>query len=461
MIGGFIVLVIRFVAQVNSLLIVQVAFFTLAQLALLASLTIAILRYQLFDIDRLINRTLVYGLLTVIVIGLYGLVVGLFSVLFQSSGNYLIALIATGLIAILFEPVRARLQRSVNRLMYGERDEPYTALSRLGQRLEATLAPDAVLPTIVETVAQALKLPYAAIELTTNDPGRTMQMVFPSSVTYPPANLVRLPLMYQNEIVGQLVLAPRAPDESFSSADQRLLTDFVRQAGIAAHAVQLTKDLQRSRERLVVAREEERRRIRRDLHDGLGPALAAQILKVGSARALFAQDADTHAAADKLLAELEHDIETALADIRRLVYDLRPPALDQFGLLTAIRQTAAQYSSLRPGDGMLEICVDATEPLPLLPAAVEVAAFRIAQEALTNVVHHAQARTCVVRIKIENKFVMEIIDDGRGMRSADRAGVGLVSMRERAAELGGTCVIEPNTNGGTRVRVELPLMGEE
>ena len=457
MVGGFIVLVVRFLAGENSLLIVQVSFFTLAQLALLASLTIAILRYHLFDIDRLINRTLVYGLLTVVVIGLYGLIVGAFSVIFQSSGNYLIAFIATGLIAILFEPVQARLQRGVNRLMYGERDEPYAALSRLGQRLEASLAPDAVLPTIVETVAQALKLPYVAIELTIDDPGRMMQAVFPSSAIRPPANLVRLPLTYQNEPIGHLVLTSRAPDESLSSADLRLLADFARQASVAAHAVQLTKDLQRSRERLVMAREEERRRLRRDLHDGLGPALAAQVLKLGSARALLAQDS---MAADKLLAELERDIDAALTDIRRLVYDLRPPVLDQLGLVTAIRQTATQYSASRAENETVEICVDAPEPLPSLPAAVEVAAFRIAQEALTNVMHHAHARACVVRIEIVDKFSMEISDDGRGLAPSHRAGVGLTSMRERAAELGGRCLIEMRKEGGTRVRVELPLMRE-
>ena len=462
--GALVALAIRLFTDVSAWLLVQMTFFTLAQLALIASLTIAILRYRLFDIDRLINRTLVYGLLTVGVIGFYGLVVGVAGALFQSSNNSWLALVATGVVAILFEPVRARLQQSVNRLMYGERDEPYAALSRLGQRLELTLAPDAVLPTIVETLAQALKLPYAAIELTTDDRSaeRKTEAQFPSSVVRP-LSVVRLPLTYQNQTVGYLMLAPRAPDESFSPADRRLLADFARQAGVAAHAVQLTKDLQRSRERLVTAREEERRRIRRDLHDGLGPALAAQVLKVGSARARLAQDSD---ATDKLLAELEHDIEAALADIRRLVYELRPPVLDQLGLVEAIRMAAQQYTAPRAASGIgdvdhgLSICVDAPEPLPPLPAAVEVAAYRIAQEALTNVVHHARAHTCVVRIKIEDTFILEISDDGRGLPAARRPGVGLISMRERAAELGGTCVIEPQDGGGTRVRVELPFVGE-
>lgn len=459
-VGALVALAIRLVTDVNAWGLVQMAFFTLAQLALIASLTSAILWYRLFDIDRLINRTLVYGLLTVGVIAFYGLIVALASALFQSSSPSWVALVATGVVAILFEPVRARLQQSVNRLMYGARDEPYAALSLLGRRLEATLAPDTVLPTIVETVAQALKLPYAAIELETDDQGRRTEAVFPPSAIHAPSDLERWPLTYQNQTVGHLLLAPRAPNEPFTPGDRRLLADFARQAGVAAHAVQLTKELERSRERMVTAREEERHRLQRDLHDGLGPALAAQVLKVGSARALLAQDSG---AADKLLVELEQDIEAALADIRRLVYELRPPVLDQLGLSAAIRMAAQPNTALRPENGIgggeptPSICVQAPEPLPALPAAVEVAAYRIAQEALTNVVRHAHARTCVVRIAIADVFSMEILDDGRGLPAAHRLGVGLASMRARTEELGGTCVIERRDGGGTRVCVKLPL----
>jgi signal transduction histidine kinase len=158
---------------------------------------------------------------------------------------------------------------------------------------------------------------------------------------------------------------------------------------------------------------------------------------------------------------LEHDIETALTDIRRLVYDLRPPALDQLGLVAAIRQSAAQYSALRKDAQTLSISVDATEPLPPLPAAVEVAAFRIAQEAMTNVVHHAHAHTCRVHLHCGDKLFMEITDNGDGVPSIHRAGVGFSSMRERAEELGGSCIIERRDRGGTRVHVELPIVDRE
>jgi signal transduction histidine kinase len=216
--------------------------------------------------------------------------------------------------------------------------------------------------------------------------------------------------------------------------------------------VRLTADLQRSRERLVTAREEERRRLRRDLHDGLGPALAAQTLKVGAARVLYGRDPG---AADRLLGELERDIAAALADIRRLVYNLRPPTLDELGLCAAIRECAAQYHA--NGASQLHVAVEAPEHLPNLPAAVEVAAYRITQEALANVARHAGARSCRIRLTPGELLELEIADDGAGLPAERRLGVGLMSMRERAEELGGTCSVEAALGGGTLVRAQLPL----
>jgi signal transduction histidine kinase len=248
--------------------------------------------------------------------------------------------------------------------------------------------------------------------------------------------------------VGELRLAPRSGSDRFSAADRRLLTDLARQAGAAAHAVRLSADLQRSRERLVAAREEERRRLRRDLHDGLGPVLAAQALKAGSARALYARDP---AAADALLGELETDLQAALEDIRRLVYELRPPSLDQLGLAGALRQLAARY------EPRLRVSFDLSRQLPALPAGLEVAIYRIADEALANVARHAQAGHCRVRLWADGWLRLEVADDGIGLPDEPRPGVGSTSMRERAEELGGTCSLEPNLPHGTRVVVQLPL----
>jgi two-component system, NarL family, sensor kinase len=428
---------------------------------------IAILRHGLYDIDVIINRTLVYGALSAGVIGLYVLIVGALGALFQSSGNLLAALLATGLVAFLAQPLRARLQRNVNRLMYGERDDPYAVLSRLSQQLKATLAPDAVLPSIAETIAQTLKLPYVAITLRQGDKS-ILAAEYSSSETSRRADEqtkathrsiclsaalpVSLSLMYQGEVIGQLLVAPRAPGEAFSPAERRLLDDIGLQAGVAAHAVQLSTDLQRARERLVAAREEERRRLRRDLHDGLGPQLASLTLTVAAARELLRHDRE---AADQLLQELARHTQAAIADIRRVVYDLRPPALDDLGLVLALREHAAIYR--QPG---LQIRIDAPEQLPALPAAVEVAAYRIVQEALTNVVRHAKASTCAVRLTLCDALNVEISDDGVGLPPGGRAGVGLTSMRERAAELGGTWAIETAPGRGTCIRARLPLYQE-
>ncbi len=419
------------------------------------SIGFALLRYRLWDIDIIINRTLVYGVLTISIVALYVLVVVGLGTLLQTQNNAGIALLATGLVAVLFQPLRTQLQRVVNHLMYGDRDDPYGVISRLGQRLEATLAPDAVLPTIVETVAQALKLPYAAITLKRGD-----DFIPAASYGTPRGDLTRLPLIYQTEQVGELALAQRSPGESFTSADRKLLADLGHQAGVAAHAVrltddlkQLTTDLQHSRERLVTAREEERRRLRRDLHDGLGPQLAGLTLKLETARNRLAHDT----LAQTLLSDLTGRTQAAVADIRRLVYALRPPALDELGLLPALREHVLQYSD-QEGNG-LHISLDAPDCLPELSAAVEVAVYRVAQEALTNVVRHAHARHCNIHLTLDETagvLTLEVRDDGGGMTPAAKTGVGLISMRERAEELGGTWTIQPIPTGGICVLVELP-----
>jgi signal transduction histidine kinase len=423
------------------------------------AIAIAILHDHLFDIDTILNRTLVYGGLSGLIAGIYILIVGGLSTLFQTRGNLLISLVAAGVVAVLFQPLRLWLQRIVDRVMFGERDNPYAVLSDLGRRLETALAPEAVLPTIVTTVAHALKLPSVAIAIKDGDQ-------FAPTVEYgvPIGAPVVFPLVYQSETVGQLRVSPRAPDEPFTEADKHLLEDIAHQAGIAAHATRLTADLQQSRARLVTAREEERRRLRRDLHDGIGPALAGMTLKVGAIRNVLTSNPPV---ADQLLGKLGQEIETAMADIRRLVYALRPPALDELGLVAALRAHVMQYQLPKTGeDGSykeipLSITIDAPANLPPLPAAVEVAAYRIACEALANIARHAEAHCCHIALTLGHDALrMEISDDGVGLASERQVGVGLVSMRERAEELGGTCAILSGPGNGTRIVALLPLAKE-
>ncbi len=409
-----------------------------------------------------------YGTLTVSVIGLYVLVVVGLGTLIQVQGNVLLSLLATGIIAVLFQPLRLRLQRWINHLMYGERDDPYAVLARLGSRLEATLVPEKVLPTIVETVAQALKLPYVAIALlpqeqlfTATVAGTTVAGTQDADVVAsygePSPDPVRVPLVYQAETIGSLLLAARAGD-TLGKADSRLLTDLARQAGVAVYAVrltthlqQLTESLQQAREQLVTTREEERRRLRRDLHDGLGPALASLTFKVDAARNLLTQDSER---TEMLLAEVRQQAQEAIIDIRRLVYNLRPPALDELGLLSALHEQKALYQHQG-----LEVAFDAPQSLPLLPAAVEVAVYRIAQEALTNVARHAQAQHCLLWLALDAEALhLAISDDGQGIPAGHRIGAGLHTMHERASELGGRCTITQGPSGGTIIQVRLPLV---
>jgi signal transduction histidine kinase len=435
------------------------------------SVGIALLRYRLWDIDLLISRALVYGGLTAGVIGFYVLLVSYLGALLRVGETPAISLLVTGLVAVLFQPVRAWLQRGVNWLMYGEREDPYAVLARLGQRLEGTLAPEMVLPTIVETIAQTLKLPSVAIVLTTSQQssgaildGQSASVAnemteIAAAYGTPHPQPVKLPLVYQQEVVGSLLLGARA-GETLGSADLRLLADLARQAGVAAYALRLTTDLQRltvdlqqARERLVTAREEERRRLRRDLHDGLGPALASLTFKVDAARNLLRRDPER---AETVLLGVTTQVREAIADIRRLVYALRPPALDELGLVPAVCEQVAQHA-----DQGVQIDVDAPECLPSLPAAVEVAAYRIAQEALTNVLRHAHARHCTVCIQVESgALCLEVADDGQGLAVHHRIGIGVQTMHERTAELGGTCTISPGPTGGTVVRARLPMLQE-
>jgi signal transduction histidine kinase len=412
------------------------------------SITIAVLRYRLWDINPIINRTLVYGALTGLTMAFYILAVGFFANFFQQrSANLVISFLATGVVAILFEPLRQRLQRGVNRLMYGERDDPTTVLTRLSQRLDSSLAPDSVLQTIVETVAQTLRLPYAAISVLSVEEGPRIIASFGSTSS----DLISLPLSYQSEHIGELILAPRAPGESFSTADRDLLHLIAGQAGIAVHNLRLTRDLQRSREKIVTAREEERRRLRRDLHDGIGPTLASLSQRIDTAADLV--ETDPQASMD-LLKALKGQVKNTVAEIRRLVYALRPPVLDEFGLVTAIREHVAQYG----GPNGIQITFDMTDPMPPLPAAVEVAAYRIALEAFTNMVNHAQATSCHILLKAgQDCLRLEVSDNGKGLPAEMRSGVGLSSMSERAMELGGEFAVSNNPDGGVRVTAQLPL----
>lgn len=419
---------------------------------------VAIVQYRLFEIDIIMNRLLVYGGLTLGVVLLYVGIVGYFTELLHVRNTVVPSLIVTALVAVAFQPARAWLQQRVNRLMFGKRDAPYAVLAQLGERFEGGFAPDAVVPTLVETVAQELKLPYVAISLEGQEPqnGR-------SSIGAPEGDVTTFPLVYQGEQVGSLQVSARRGESSLSDPDRRLLTHLAQRAGIGVYSVRLTNhlrqlstDLQHSRQRLVEAREEERSRLRRDLHDDLAPTLAGLAFSAGTLQRLVDRDP---ARARSLAHELELSIRDTVGEVRRLVYDLRPPTLDDLGLLAAIRERAEQFSGADGANGRPIVRTDLPSTLPPLPAAVEVAVYRIVQEALMNVERHAAARCCTVRLWIDGALHLEIVDDGVGLPAGYRHGVGLRSMRDRADELGGRFSIGPGEGSGTSLRVSFPLQG--
>ncbi|WP_165822624.1 GAF domain-containing sensor histidine kinase [Paenibacillus montanisoli] len=446
------------------------AILNLSLTAIPITLALAILRERLWNIDPLVNRTLVYAALSVCVVLLYTFAVLYLSQLFQTKDNFIVSLLATAMVAVAFAPIKVWLQRQINRVMRGRHDDPYAVLLELGNQLIKPLAPEAMLDAVVRTVKEALRLPYTGISI-----GVGGQQKLVASAGEPVNELHSFPVIHRGEELGTLVIASRSPGEAFSPEDGKFLDVLLRQTGPIVENVNMTlgmkllaRDLQDSREKLVLAREEERRQIRKNLHDDLAPRLAALALNAATAQKYVVKEPET---AIEMLADLRQVIRSTVSEIRTMVHDLRPPTLDELGLIGAIQERIhglskpAQLLAEEQGSKPLRIGLDAPQPLPVLPAAVEVAAYRIVIESIVNVIKHARATSCTVRLDINSahQLTVEITDNGRAGRVssaasvAGKGGIGQQSIRERAAELGGQCGIERLEDGGTRVFAVLPL----
>jgi len=341
-------------------------------------------------------------------------------------------------VAVLFAPLRDGLQRAVNRLTFGRWDEPYDVLAALGQRLEATADVDGLLAEVV-TELHRLGLADVAIR----DPCGHLVAGQSDVVGYPVDGAVQMTLVAYGHPVGTLRYRP--PTSPLRARDRRLLDDL----GGVLHAHQLTADLQRALERLVLAREEERRRLRRDLHDGLGPALAGHLLRLD----LIAATIGRRSPATSEVDTLREEFRGTVLEVRRVVEGLRPPALDELGLAGALTQLTQRLTTGTAVTVDLRVA-----ELTSLPAAMEVAVYRIVSEALTNTVRHAHATTCLIAIEnTAGPLRVTVRDDGQGFdtTSSTKAGHGLDTMRERAEELRGRLRIM--TGNGTTVLAELPL----
>lgn len=436
--GALTVPVALLIGWVNHFLLSDGPFFApalgLVAVALPATIGVAILRHRLFDIRLVLSRTLTYLLLVASIVAVYALLLFLTDRLFgdRTAGG----LLAVGVVAVAVHPAYSWLRHWSERWVYGLRSDPQGAIRLMGDRAEAA-DPDGLVAAVTDAVAVALRVDRVWVEL--SGPG--------------PDEAMRAPMVHRGEHVGHL--AVEVPEgRTFDAADLNLLADLARYAAILVRSEQLNDQLRDSRSRIITGREEERRRLRRDLHDGVGPSLAAVLLKLNAAQSRTeAQERDV------LITEVRDEVRETIDEIRRLVDDLRPPAIDEVGILDAIRQRAHALS------GAVTFEVTGSDSLSdrraQLPAAVEVAAFRIAAEAMTNVVRHSGATRCLVRVELNGAFQLTVSDNGRGAGRTTGRGVGWTSMRERAAELGGSCTITSQPNGGLTVRALLPVADNE
>ena len=419
----------------------------LAVVTVAFSVTVGVARPHLVDVDSLVARTvtvaMVAGVLVALDLAVLGLVRGRLG---GVSDQDVQALVLLGLL-VLYGPLRTLVSDGVRRLLFGRRGDRYGVVSSFARTLETAHSVHEQLPALARAVAAAFNVPWVRVEVVM--PGGDLLTAEHGT---PHAHARTVDMTYQQERLGRLVLPERGVRALMSTRDRDLLLDLVRQAALAVRTGILADELQQSRERLVLSREDDRRRIRRDLHDGLGPVLGGVALRLQAAGNAIDPDPEL---ARQLVSQSRSDIQEALDDVRRLVHGLRPPALDDLGLKAAIEQQA-----LRVRDELdVEVRV---EGLVGLPAALEVAAYRIVSEALLNVVRHAHARRCVVTLTAvpsgqPRALELVVTDDGRGIPDHVAAGVGLLSVRERAEELGGHAEVLCPDTGGTQVRAWLPF----
>jgi signal transduction histidine kinase len=418
--------------------------FGLVMLLFPLSVAVALTRRDLYELDLVLHRGLVALGSGAILLTLYLALAGLAAQLTRDDGP-LVALPAAGVVAVAFAPIRSRVQALVSRRLFGSADDPQLVLHRLGVRLEASANPESLVAAVVDTAAETLRLRYAAVELVTEGAWRTVH-----ERGQRPPGVDTFDITVGDRVVGRLVAAPRRDAPALSPQDRRTLTDLARHSGVAAHVVALLTDLRVAQQRLLVAREEERHRIHRDLHDSVGPSLVGLTLQLDVAAEL-AQDSEL---AD-LTRRLHGEAARATDEVRRMVRDLRPGELEELGLTAAVRAAAARLSS--PHAPRFDI--DTPTSLPELSAEVEDAAYKICLEAMTNVIRHSGASRCHVRIDHTAEVLeLEISDDGQGLAAGAAHGTGLDSMRDRAIGVGGDLTVTADVadGAGTVVSANLP-----
>ncbi|HEV7679093.1 MAG TPA: histidine kinase [Candidatus Dormibacteraeota bacterium] len=442
------------------------AYLVLALAVLPASIGVGILKYRLYDIDVVVNRALVYGALAAFVTAVYaGIAVGLGSLVGRGGGsNLALSIAATAVVAVGFEPLRQRLQRLSNRLVYGRRSTPYEALAELSEHISDSLSVDDVLARMAQVVAEATAAARADIWLrdgevlrvATSWPSQAASRdpITVDGASRPPANDQEsvFPVRHQDEVLGAITVTKHSR-EALTPVERNVLTHLANQAAQLLKKHQLTGDLRarveelrESRRRLVTARDEERRRLERDLHDGAQQHLVAIKVRLALAAAIVDRDPEL---AKTTLDQLQAESDEALQDLRELARGVYPPSLAEHGILAALRSHTrrAQVAVDIDADGVARYSQD-----------VEAAVYFCVLEALQNVQKHAGASRVVLRLAERNGDLhFEVDDDGRGFDAGStRRGTGLVNMADRLDALGGALHVRSRPGEGTQLRGAVP-----
>ena len=421
-----------FAAPATTGAVVAFALFTL----LGPAMYVGVARPEVVDVRGLVVHSVVFALAGVVYVAGFVALASLLEILSGTTPTVGVMAITGLLAAMTFHPLQVVLRGVVDELLFGHRPDPLGAAANV----VASIGDDPELA--LRAIRAALVLPYAALSV-----DGVPLAVSGSKVTHTRT----LNLELGNGREGALVVGLRAGDLGLSPGDGHVLRLVGPLLAQTLRASTLAADLQQSREETITALEEERRRLRRDLHDGLGPRLSGIAFTTDAARNSLRSDPDT---TDSLLVSLRAETVIAIEEIRRLVYAMRPPALDELGLVPALRQQAV---ALRTSDGgPLRVSITAGELPATVTAAVEVAAYRIVVEALTNVARHSGSDTAAVILQADDSALVIDVADVGTTNDAWTAGVGIASMRERAAELGGTLTAASSPGGG-RVRAVLPL----
>ena len=394
--------------------------------ALGPAMALGIRRPGITDIRALVVRAVVFGVVAIAYVAVFVSVLAIIDSRAEGETPPGIIAVVGALLAVGFHPLSVVLRGLIDELLFGERPDPFLAASALADQI----GDDPLLA--LRAIRGALMLPYASISI-----GGVEVAASGTPVT----ETRRFPLALGSDEMGEIVIGLRPGDLALSAGDEQALGIVAPLVAQTLRARRLSRDLQESRSAAIKAIEEERRRLRRDLHDGLGPTLSGIAFTADAARNTVTSDP---AAADALLLRLRADAVAAIGEIRRLVYDMRPPTLDELGLAEALRQ---QVSSVQTADGRpMHVRVEAND-LPPLPASVEVAAFRIAVEAVLNAARHSGTDRASVDIQHKDDTLEVSVRDPGSGTSAWQPGVGLSSMRERAAEVGGTLKVTTGPEG--------------